>query len=225
MSTEEQTPLLTGRPKSKTNTQQDKYGHYSLVTGLVLFVGLILSVLVRIPFNVFTYHPIFMTLFIVLSTEGIAILQPTKTAEEKRRGLIYHAIVQSLSYLSVLTGFSFIFYNKVISGKDHFTSFHGKMGLFVFIFLFIQLLFGITIGLVPRVYGSVDRAKSLWKYHRRVGYFLIILVWLTAQFGVRADYMYNNLYSAHLLWLHWLVIALVGYGLVTRIRISKWGIK
>jgi hypothetical protein len=104
-------------------------------------------------------------------------------------------------------------------------SFHGKLGLFVFIFLFIQLLFGVTIGFLPRVYGSVDKAKSLWKYHRRVGYLLIVLVWLTAQFGVRADYMYNNLYSSHLLWLHWVVLVLVGYGLITRTRISKWGFK
>jgi hypothetical protein len=76
MSIEEQTPLLqTAEPKA--SIKKDKCGQFSLISGLVLFVGLVLSVLVRIPFNVFTYHPIFMTLFIVLSTEGKFFINPT----------------------------------------------------------------------------------------------------------------------------------------------------
>lgn len=102
---------------------------------------------------------------------------------------------------------------------------HGKLGLFVFIYLLIQLLFGITVAFVPRIYGSVTRAKSLWKYHRVFGYVLLVLVWITAQLGVRADYMYNNLYSPNLLWLHWVSVVLIFGGIFSRIRFSKWGFK
>lgn len=118
---DEETPLLVTNDK-KSQLRQDKYAKWSIQAGLVLFVSLIVSVLVRIPFNVFTFHPIFMTLFIVLVTEGIAVLQPTSGTEEKKKGLLYHALFQSASYLSVITGFSFIFYNKIISGKHHFES-------------------------------------------------------------------------------------------------------
>lgn len=76
---------------------------------------------------------------------------------------------------------------------------------------------------MPRIYGSVARAKGLWKYHRVFGYVLLVLVWLTAQLGVRADYMYNNLYSPKLIWLHWVSVFLIFGGIYTRIRFSKWG--
>ncbi|KAI8047390.1 eukaryotic cytochrome b561-domain-containing protein [Gilbertella persicaria] len=221
---EETTPLINRF--SSSQEKKDAYSKWSITTGLILFVSLILSVLVRIPFNIFTFHPVFMTIFIVLATEGITLLQPTSTAEEKKSGLKYHAIIQSASYLSAITGFSFIFYNKVISGKHHFESFHGKLGLFVFIFLAIQLIFGIAMAFLPRhAFGSVERGKSLWKYHRVSGYILLVLVWLTSQLGVRADYMYNNLYSVHLLWLHWVAVFLVFAGIANRIRLKKWGIK
>lgn len=122
-SLEEQTPLLqNNQGRIIIESKRDKASKWSITAGLLLFVSLILSVLVKIPFNIFTFHPLFMTTFIVLVTEGIALLQPTSTATEKKRGLKFHAFIQTTSYLSVITGFSFIFYNKVISGKPHFES-------------------------------------------------------------------------------------------------------
>lgn len=117
----EQTPLLVDKDLNAT-VRKDRLSRWSITSGLVLFTSLIASVLVRIPFNLFTYHPLFMTLFIVLVTEGIALLQPTATASEKKNGLKYHAAVQTISYISVVSGFSFIFYNKIVSGKAHFES-------------------------------------------------------------------------------------------------------
>ncbi|KAI9249002.1 eukaryotic cytochrome b561-domain-containing protein [Sporodiniella umbellata] len=167
-----------------------------------------------------------MTLFLVLVTEGVALLQPTSTSEEKRVGLKYHALIQSTAYLATIIGFSFIFYNKIISKKAHFESLHGKLGLFVFIYLLIQVFFGITIGLMPNTfYKSTNKAKSLWKYHRVFGYILLLLVWFTAQLGIRADYIYNNMYSPHLVYLHWVSLLLVSVGLISRTRTSKWGIR
>jgi hypothetical protein len=118
---DETTPFLQHN-SGPNHSKKDKLSFWSIQAGLLLFVGLVGSVLVRLPFNVFTYHPLFMVPFIILVTEGIVLLQPTSTVEEKRKGLKYHAIIQTLSYLSVITGFSFIFYNKVISGKPHFES-------------------------------------------------------------------------------------------------------
>ncbi|KAI7891278.1 eukaryotic cytochrome b561-domain-containing protein [Mucor mucedo] len=223
-SNDEQIPLLVDN-NLNTTIRNDRLSKWSIISGLALFVSLVGSVLVRLPFNLFTYHPLFMTLFIVLVTEGVALLQPTSTVTEKKVGLKYHAAIQTISYTSVITGFSFIFYNKMVSGKPHFESVHGKLGLFVFIYLLIQLVFGITVAFVPRIYGSVARAKGLWKHHRVFGYVLLVLVWLTAQLGVRADYMYNNLYSPKLIWLHWVSVFLIFGGIYSRIRFNKWGFK
>ncbi|KAI8380343.1 eukaryotic cytochrome b561-domain-containing protein [Blakeslea trispora] len=211
----------TGKPDKR-----DTYAKWSILAGVATFVALVLSVLVRLPVNLFTGHPVFMMVLVICATEGIALLQPTKTPSEKKQGLRKHAIVQSITYLSAIGGFSFIFYNKVVAGKHHFESFHGKLGLFVFIFLTVQLIFGITMAYFPQqVFGSVDKGKSLWKFHRISGYILLSLVWLTAQLGVRADYMYNNLYSTQLIWLHWVAVALVVFGVLSRIRLTKWGLK
>lgn len=114
---DERIPLIVAL---KFYSKKDNYANLSILLGLALFVVLIGSVVARIPFSVFTFHPVFMTLFIILVTEGIASLQPTTTTTEKKVGLKYHAWIQSGSYLSAIIGVSFIFYNKVISNKPHF---------------------------------------------------------------------------------------------------------
>lgn len=121
---DETTPILGGPEQQQKliTIKNDKVSFWSIQLGLLLFVALVASVLIRLPFNLFTYHPLFMVPFIILVTEGIVLLQPTSTVEEKKKGLKYHAIIQTLSYLSVISGFSFIFYNKVVSGKHHFES-------------------------------------------------------------------------------------------------------
>jgi hypothetical protein len=120
-STEEETPPLVTDNK-KLRSKPDKIAILCIQAGLIVFVSLFVSVLAKIPFNVFTFHRIFMTLFVVLVTEGIALLQPTATAEEKKKGLLYHAFFQSASYLSAIAGFSFISYKKVISGYSYIGS-------------------------------------------------------------------------------------------------------
>ncbi|KAI9488376.1 hypothetical protein BDB00DRAFT_848207 [Zychaea mexicana] len=78
---QETTPLLLSNrhPTDSTTTPKEMKSRSDAIfgaathVGLALFVGLIISVLVRIPFNVFTYHPIFIMLFIVFTTEGIVL--------------------------------------------------------------------------------------------------------------------------------------------------------
>ncbi|CDS10675.1 hypothetical protein LRAMOSA11161 [Lichtheimia ramosa] len=225
--TTEDSPLLNHNVM-KTHSREslkDKASAIVLNAGLLLFIGLVISVLVRVPFNLFTYHPIFMILFITCCTEGIVLLQPTRTTQEKKRGLRHHATAQVIGYTSAIVGFTAIVYNKVVSDKEHFTSLHAQLGLTLFCYLFCQSLFGLLIAYVPSlIFGNVASAKRLWKFHRMTGYVLLVLVWLTAQLGVRADYMISNLWSEKLMWLHWVALGLVTIGVVARIRLWKWGI-
>ncbi|KAI9488377.1 eukaryotic cytochrome b561-domain-containing protein, partial [Zychaea mexicana] len=156
--------------------------------------------------------------------KGVNLLQTTSTAKEKAKGLKKHAFMQASAYIFAIVGFSFIVYNKAMMHKEHFTSNHGKFGLTVFCYLFFQLLFGLTIAYIPRLYGNVTKAKQLWKFHRMTGYILLVLIWITAQLGVRADYMYKNLWSPKLIIGHYIALALVVIGIAGRVRLSKWGL-
>ena len=76
---------------------------------------------------------------------------------------------------------------------------------------------------IPNLYGNVTKAKSLWKYHRMTGYTLIIIVMVTAQLGIRADYIYNNLWSPKLMIGHWIALIFIIIGISGRVRFYKWG--
>ena len=52
----------------------------------------------------------------------------------------------------------------------HFQSYHGRFGLITSILLITQALLGILIAYDPgfKLLGGEARAKSLWKYHRKL---------------------------------------------------------
>ncbi|KAI8344335.1 eukaryotic cytochrome b561-domain-containing protein [Chlamydoabsidia padenii] len=164
-----------------------------------------------------------MTLFIILLTEGITTLQPTRTKLEKQQGLGRHAILQLSAFLSAIIGFSAIFYNKYLANKDHFTSGHGKLGVTVITYLILQALFGAVCAFGP---GISPVVRNVWKYHRLTGYLLLSLVWITAVFGLQADYIVANnwLIPTFFLLSNWflLVIVFVIISIGLRIRFYKW---
>lgn len=73
----------------------------------------------------------------------------------------------------------------------HFHSVHAYLGTITLALLAIQYLFGLTILLPPLqrlFYRSTDRAKSLWKYHRMLGYLVFILLLATVAAAAETDY-------------------------------------
>ncbi|KAI9250453.1 eukaryotic cytochrome b561-domain-containing protein [Phascolomyces articulosus] len=206
-----------------------KYKDYifgsSLHIGLILFFGLVIAVLTQIPFAPpLILHPLFMTLFIILITEGVALLQPTSTEKEKKKGLKLHALVQGFAYVFLIVGFGIMVNSKMQRGGPHFASDHAKFGLTVFIYIFFQALFGITTAYFPGIFGSVTKGKSLWKFHRMTGYLFLVIVWVTAQLGIRTDLMKNFMPVPNLMAGHWVALVLVVIGIAGRVRIYKWGL-
>lgn len=113
--------------------------------------------------------------------------------------------------------------NKAGPGHEHFESPHARLGLAFYVLVYIQALVGFTQYYVPSLYGGVDKAKSIYKYHRVGGY-------MTATLGLAticaASWTTYSLYVAHIQ--HWAVIVasvLVLVGVVPRIRLSKLGLK
>jgi hypothetical protein len=125
---------------------------------------------------------------------------------------------------SALTaGLIIIEMNKAGPGHEHFESPHARLGLTFYILVYIQALVGFTQYYVPQIYGGVDNAKAIYKYHRMAGYVIATLGLATI---CAASWTTYSLNVAHMQ--HWAVIVasvLVLAGVVPRIRLSKFGIK
>jgi len=113
-------------------------------------------------------------------------------------------------------------YNKISHGGTHFESPHAILGLITYIFLLIQALIGLTAYFFPKVYGSVDTAKSLYKWHRLSGYIILVLLLATVAAATQTDYNKNVLDIK--LWAVLISAVLVLVGVLPRIKKQKLGL-
>ncbi|KAH8148821.1 uncharacterized protein LAJ45_07164 [Morchella importuna] len=112
---------------------------------------------------------------VFLSLQAILVLQPTHTADQKRRGTYVHAAFNGLAALSFFTALAIVIWHKQHSGIPHFESVHAYLGIVIYSLLFIQAFVGFTQYFVPRIYGGVDNARAIYKYHRVSGYIILFL--------------------------------------------------
>ena len=99
---------------------------------------------------------------------------------------------------------------------------HAILGLITYIFLGIQALVGFTQYFVPKLYGSVDKAKSLYKWHRISGYVILVLLLSTVAAATQTDYNKTTLDIK--LWAVIISALLVLIGVVPRIKKQKLGL-
>jgi hypothetical protein len=86
----------------------------------------------------------------------------------------------------------------------------------------VQAVVGITQYYFPKVYGSVDNAKSIYKYHRMSGYVLLVLSFCTVAAATQTGF---NKMTLHIqLWAVIVASVLVLVGLLPRIRKGKFGL-
>lgn len=81
---------------------------------------------------------------------------------------------------------------------------------------------GFTQYYTPALYGGVENAKSVWKYHRGSGYLVMTLGLATVCASSWTTYSLGVLHIQH--WAVILVSVLTLVGIVPRIRLSKFGI-
>lgn len=155
-------------------------------------------------------------------TQAILVLQPTWTPEEKVVGARVHASLNLLSFLLFTAGVVMIEVNKFKSNGVHFHSAHGYLGVITAIVLLVQYIFGFLMWGVPAVFGGVDNAKALWKYHRWSGYSLYILLLATVLSATSTDYNKNVLDIK--LWAVVVAVVLTVLGVYPRIHKRKLGI-
>lgn len=180
-----------------------------------------ISVLTK-PIILFSYHPLLQSLAILTLVQSILSLQPTHTDSQKRTGQQVHASLNLLAFLCLVAGVVIIEYNKIASNGVHFHSVHGYLGVITSIILAVQYLVGFTMWATPKLYGGVDNAKKLYKYHRWSGYVTLTLLLATVIAATKTDYNENVLKLK--LWATTLLSVLILVGVLSRIQKHKLGI-
>ena len=158
---------------------------------------------------------------VLLTTQAILVLQPTHTVKQKKQGTNIHAIINGTSLAVLIAGLVIIEYNKIAHSGDHFVSPHAILGLVTYILVIIQALVGITQYYFPSVYGGVDKAKSIWKYHRMSGYVLLVVFFATIAAATQTDFNRKTLHIQ--LWAVIVASVLTLVGVVPRIKKQKLG--
>ena len=156
-------------------------------------------------------------------TQATLIVQPTHTSTQKREGTYLHAGIHGIGLVALLAGLIIIEINKQGPGHAHFESPHAILGLITYIFLLLQAAVGFTQYFTPALYGSMDRAKSVYKYHRMSGYLVLLLGLATVCAATRTEYSVGVLGIQ--LWAVIVASVLVVLGIVPRIRLHKLGLK
>jgi hypothetical protein len=159
---------------------------------------------------------------LLLITQGILVLQPTHTAEQKRQGTYTHLALIDLGITSAVAGLIIIEINKFDHGGIHFESPHAILGLITYILILIQSTVGFTMYFVPQIYGGESSAKAIWKYHRMSGYIVATLGLATVCAATQTDY--NQTVLGIQLWAIIVCSILVLAGVLPRVKKQKLGL-
>ncbi|CCO30690.1 hypothetical protein BN14_04720 [Rhizoctonia solani AG-1 IB] len=117
-------------------------------------------------------------------------LQPTLSAASKEAGRARHQKFQlGLGFPLILMGSISVIVHKEKMGWPHFTSLHSKVGLVTLILLVLQAVAGAASLWGKGVaVGGEDRGKSLWKWHRLLGYMILPMLLVTVLLGGTTTY-------------------------------------
>ncbi|KAF2670766.1 cytochrome b561 [Microthyrium microscopicum] len=224
----EQSPLLGGAGDVQQEEDAPIQHNLILGTGIIaqagiwILVALIWSGILSHPLLFFSPHPLLNSAAFLLVTQAALILQPTHTASQKRLGTYIHAILINLAFLMYLIAFVIIEINKRSHPETRFKSPHAIMGLVAYILTCVQWFVGATQFFYPQIYGGVDNAKKLYKYHRASGYFLFVWITGTICAATWTDYNIGILHIHHWSVITASVILLAGLG--ARIKKYKFGL-
>ncbi|GAA6007951.1 hypothetical protein JCM11491_006553 [Sporobolomyces phaffii] len=201
----ETTPLVRTSSPGDTHEQRPtalSYLHDNSFLGfsaVLAQVGLLLShvvlwnVIRENPAGLFTYHPVFQSLAVLIFIEGIILLQPQPSnLAVKKTGQKLHQAFQGVATLLIIAGSVAILYKKASSNAPHFTTWHAKIGLITLCLILSQALFGAVAVFTPSLVGGPGKAKALYKYHRLSGYLGLILLLATPVLALWSDWVVNN---------------------------------
>ncbi|KAK4556062.1 hypothetical protein LTR86_006758 [Recurvomyces mirabilis] len=213
----EQTPLLGG-PGDASQHGKPLYHNFVIDNQLAAIVwGSVFSN----DLSLFSAHPLLNSAAVLFFVQGVLILQPTYTAKQKKQGTYTHAALNDIAVLAAVAGLVIIEYNKIDHNGAHFESVHAILGLVTYILVMLQALVGITQFFTPSLYGGVDNAKALYKYHRVGGYITLLVMLATVCAATQTTFNVQTLKMQ--LWAVVVASVVIVLGLGARIKPSKFG--
>ncbi|EMC96004.1 hypothetical protein BAUCODRAFT_34772 [Baudoinia panamericana UAMH 10762] len=223
---DEQAPLLGG-PGDASQQNKPLYYNFIIGTGVVaqggawILAAIVWGSVFSNQLILFSAHPLLNSAAVLFFIQGILILQPTHTAKQKKQGTFVHAALNDIAALAAVAGLVVIECTKVQHHGAHFQSVHAILGLITYILVAMQALVGITQFFTPGLYGSVDNAKALYKYHRACGYLTLLVMLATVCAATQTTFNKNVLGMQ--LWAVVVASVIVVLGVGARIKPSKFG--
>ncbi|ETI26141.1 hypothetical protein G647_02918 [Cladophialophora carrionii CBS 160.54] len=224
---EEEEPLLGGPGDATQRPDQGLQWNFVKGTailaqaGIVILTALVWAAISEHPFIFFSYHPILNSLAVLLFVEGILVLQPTATQKDKVTGTYAHSAINTSAVALAIAGLVVIEKNKASHPETRFQSVHGKMALVAYILIFLQWFIGAAMFYLQGSVFEVDRAKSVYKYHRVSGYLLAVYMLAVVAAATQTTY---NVKVLHIkLWAVIVASILVLVGVIPRIKKRKLG--
>jgi len=142
---------------------------------------------------------------------------------QKHRGAIIHSALNGLALLLFLAAFVAIVVNKFVHHHTQFDSPHAVLGLITLVGIFVQAIVGVAQFYTPNIFGSTERAKSIYKYHRVVGYVLQLALLSTIIAATRTPFALESLHLRT--WQVVIEVVLVIIGLFPRVKKEKFGFR
>ncbi|KAF2822763.1 hypothetical protein CC86DRAFT_299797 [Ophiobolus disseminans] len=224
----EEEPLLGRRGDASQTDGQALYWNLWIGTapiaqgGIWILAAVVWGAILSQKLIFFSAHPLLNSAGFLLAIQAALVVQPTHTASQKRAGTLAHFLLHVLGASALTAGLVVIEMNKAGPGHEHFESPHARLGLAFYVLVYVQALVGFTQYYVPHMYGGVENAKAVYKYHRVAGYAVAALGLATI---CAASWTTYSLNVAHVQ--HWAVVVasvLVVAGLVPRMRLAKFGV-
>ncbi|KAL3853109.1 hypothetical protein ACJMK2_016686 [Sinanodonta woodiana] len=148
--------------------------------------------------SLFSWHPTCMALaFVCLMFEGLLVFNRESSLFSNvshASKILTHQLMNIGAFIFALTGFLIIYYNKNLNNKDHFTTWHGVLGLVTVCYLPLQMTGG-AIAKYPALRNILKMKLSAIKlYHATSGSIVLALAsctlltafhsnWFTQQVG------------------------------------------
>ncbi|KAJ1678709.1 hypothetical protein EV182_003506, partial [Spiromyces aspiralis] len=216
----------TGGSSRDNAEQQDiieRVASAAVQLATALFVVLVYIFVSHFEFTLFTWHPVLMSIFLALATNGTMGLQNASYPLLSRRRLKYRHIHISMLGVASLVGISgivVIIIDKSIEHASHFSSLHSSIGFTVFGLLIFQILIAISfLWLGPlRPYSA-----PAFHLHRIIGYLTLTLAWVNAIIAVNFDFIrHMEWHVPSFVWI--LIVMVIFISIFPRINVHKLGV-
>uniref|UniRef100_A0A914W6K4 ascorbate ferrireductase (transmembrane) n=1 Tax=Plectus sambesii TaxID=2011161 RepID=A0A914W6K4_9BILA len=166
---------------------------------LAIIIPIVVCVTAALNFQFFSWHPICMVIaYAFLMTEAVMMFSATSSLipnYSRPDKVVYHGYIMAGVLLAALQGFAVIYLNKERNGKEHFTTWHGIVGVITVGYTVLQAIAGIALKYNATLVSYLPRSFTLakWKlYHALSGCFLFILGCAALLAGLYSSWFQNN---------------------------------